>query len=202
MIATNPAGPIDAGHEQQKQGKWCEQWTLLQDDERFLFAECTASRTFQDLRGKTVLECGCGGQHTAFVAPVAAQVTTVDLNAVDVVRERNRRFDNITSLEADIAYHHRADSIRPSGPSTPSGGRRSCFHYDCFSNFRRPVVASKRLDVFDKRNALQTKFTKPSQGEPWCNARRVEIRSTSIHHYAGVSRRLGGVRRASAEEQI
>ena len=90
--------------EQRKQREWRDQWTIFQDDEEFLFAEWIAPRTFEDFRGKTVLECGCGGgQHTGFVAPLAAHVTAVDLNAVDVARERNRRYSNIRFLEADIA---------------------------------------------------------------------------------------------------
>ena len=89
---------------QPKQAEWREQWALFEDEERFLFEEWIAPRTLEDFRGKTVLECGCGGgQHTGFVAPVAAHVTAVDLNAIEVARSRNAAYANIRFLESDIA---------------------------------------------------------------------------------------------------
>jgi SAM-dependent methyltransferase len=89
---------------QLKQDEWREQWTIFQDNERFLFEEWIAPRTLQDFAGKRVLECGCGGgQHTSFVAPLAAQVTAVDLNSIEVARARNAAFTNIEYVEADIA---------------------------------------------------------------------------------------------------
>ena len=89
---------------QSKQDEWKAQWSIFQDDERFLFEEWIAPRTLEDFRGKSVLECGCGGgQHTGFVAPVAASVTAVDLNAADVARARNAGFSNVRFVDADIA---------------------------------------------------------------------------------------------------
>jgi SAM-dependent methyltransferase len=89
---------------QAKHDEWKEQWTIFQDDERFLFDEWIAPRTIEDFRGKSVLECGCGGgQHTGFVAAVAGSVTAVDLNALEVARARNARFTDIRYVEADIA---------------------------------------------------------------------------------------------------
>ena len=89
---------------QAKQDEWREQWTLFQDDERFLFEEWIAPRTLEDFRGKRVLECGCGGgQHTEYVAAVAEHITAVDLNAIEVARRRTARFNNIRFVEADIA---------------------------------------------------------------------------------------------------
>ena len=88
---------------QVKQDEWKEQWTLFQDDERFLFDEWIAPRTLEDFRGRRILECGCGGgQHTSFVAAVADHVTAVDLNAIEVAKARNARFTNIRYLESDI----------------------------------------------------------------------------------------------------
>ena len=88
---------------QVKQDEWKEQWTLFQDDERFLFDEWIAPRTLEDFRGRRILECGCGGgQHTSFVAAVADHVTAVDLNAIEVAKARNARFANIRYLESDI----------------------------------------------------------------------------------------------------
>ena len=88
---------------QAKQSEWYEQWSLFRDDERFLFEEWILPATLEDLRGRDVLEAGCGGgQHTAFIAPLARSVTAVDLNTVELARERNRAFDNVTFVEADI----------------------------------------------------------------------------------------------------
>jgi SAM-dependent methyltransferase len=89
---------------QKKQGEWHEQWSLLRDDETFLFQEWIQPLKLQDFQGKTVLECGCGGgQHTAMVAAHAAHVTAVDLNTSDLAMQRNADRENVTFLEADIA---------------------------------------------------------------------------------------------------
>jgi SAM-dependent methyltransferase len=89
---------------QAKQDEWHDQWSMLQDDELFLFKDWIAPLTLEDFRGKTVLECGCGGgQHTSFVAPFAKEVTAVDLNTVDIARLRNRENSNVAFVEADIA---------------------------------------------------------------------------------------------------
>lgn len=259
--------------EQQKQLEWREQWTMFRDDERFLFEEWIAPRTIEDFRGKTVLECGCGGgQHTGFVAAVAAQVTAVDLNAVDVARERNRRFQNIRYLEADIAsldlpdrfdvvfcigvIHHTDDPDRtfdaivrhckPGGLAivwtySAEGNAlvryivepfRALFlsrvprsllvrvsevmtaalypivytvylprwtsflpYHEYFRNFRRLSFRRNVLNVFDKLNAPQTRFTTRAQCDRWFNPQRFDPSSVSIRRYAGVSYSLSGVTR-------
>lgn len=90
--------------KQNKQKEWHEQWEMLRDDELFLFQEWILPNTLEDFRGKDVLECGCGGgQHTSFVAPYAATVVAVDLNTVDLAKERNRDYHNISYIEDDIA---------------------------------------------------------------------------------------------------
>jgi SAM-dependent methyltransferase len=95
MTATDP---------QARQSEWHEQWTLFRDDERFLFEEWIAPASLDDFKGKTVLECGCGGgQHASFIAPLAARVTSVDLNTADIARQRNEQFRNVLFVEADIA---------------------------------------------------------------------------------------------------
>lgn len=89
---------------QQKQNEWREQWEMLQDNELFLFKDWILPNTLEDFKDKDVLECGCGGgQHTAFIAPLARSVTAVDLNAAEVARERNKDFRNVSFVEADIA---------------------------------------------------------------------------------------------------
>ena len=88
---------------QRSHKEWREQWSLFKDDERFLFEEWIAPRTLEDFRDRTVLECGAGGgQHTAFVAAVARHVTAVDLNTVDLARQRNAGAANVRFIEADI----------------------------------------------------------------------------------------------------
>jgi len=89
--------------QQKKQSEWHEQWSMLQDDELFLFKDWILPVKLEDFGGKEVLECGCGGgQHTSYVAPFAGHHTAVDLNTADLARERNLKFNNITFVEADI----------------------------------------------------------------------------------------------------
>jgi SAM-dependent methyltransferase len=95
-VASNP--------QQAKTAEWAEQWTLFRDDERFLFDEWILPRTIEDFRGKTVLECGCGGgQHTEFVSDVAKHVTAVDLNTAELTKARLAARGNVRIVEADIA---------------------------------------------------------------------------------------------------
>ena len=89
--------------EQIKQSEWSEQWTMLQDNELFLFKDWILPNTLEDFKGKDVLECGCGGgQHTNFIAPYAKSITAVDLNTTEIAKEKNKDFDNIEYVEADI----------------------------------------------------------------------------------------------------
>jgi SAM-dependent methyltransferase len=89
---------------QVKQREWHDEWRLLQDDEMFLFKDWIYPITLEDFRGKDVLECGCGGgQHTSFVAPFARSMVAVDLNAIDIAKERNKERTNVEFVEADIA---------------------------------------------------------------------------------------------------
>jgi len=89
---------------QQKQVEWFEQWRLAQDHELFLFRDWILPNTLEDFKDKDVLDCGCGGgQHTSFVAPYARSVTAVDLNSVEVAKERNKDFKNVAFFEDDIA---------------------------------------------------------------------------------------------------
>ena len=90
--------------QQAKQSEWKEQWTLLRDQERFLFEEWIYPNRLEDWRGKTVLDCGCGGgQHVDFSAGTAARVVGVDLNTSELARERNRHHPNVELVEGDIA---------------------------------------------------------------------------------------------------
>jgi SAM-dependent methyltransferase len=76
---------------------------MFKADERFLFEDWIAPVRLEDFKGRTVLECGCGcGQHTSYMAPLAARVVAVDLNTTDIAREQNARFKNVRFVEADI----------------------------------------------------------------------------------------------------
>ena len=90
--------------QQKKQSEWHEQWSMLKDDELFLFKDWISPVKLEDFKGKEVLECGCGGgQHTSYVAPFASRHYAVDLNTSDIARERNKDKSNIEYIEADIA---------------------------------------------------------------------------------------------------
>ncbi len=89
---------------QKKQTEWHDEWKKFKDDEIFLFKDWIYPNTPEDFRDKEVLECGCGGgQHTAFIAPFAKSIVAVDLNTVDLARERNKYLQNVEFLELDIA---------------------------------------------------------------------------------------------------
>lgn len=255
---------------QQKHTEWHEQWTLFHDEERFLFEEWIAPVTLEDFRGKSVLECGCGGgQHTAFVAPFAATVTSVDLNTTDIARTRNIENKNVKFIEADIAtmnlkqqfdivfcigvIHHTDDPdltflniyqhCKPEGKVivwtySAEGNElvrwvvepvRKYFlrrmsrsslvglsqtitallypivysvyllpifsflpYYEYFRNFRRLSFERNMLNVFDKLNAPQTRFTTKAKCHEWFNQEKFETDSIAIRKYAGVSYSLSG----------
>lgn len=89
---------------QTKQAEWQEQWSLFRDEEMFLFNDWIYPNRLDDFKGKEVLECGCGGgQHTSFMAPHAKEIVAVDLNTIEIAKERNRQFSNIFFLEGDIS---------------------------------------------------------------------------------------------------
>lgn len=257
----------------RKTPEWRQQWAMFQDHERFLFEEWIAPVTLEDLRGKDVLEAGCGGgQHTAMVAPIAASVTAVDLNTAELARERNRRFTNVSFLEGDIAamdlgrqfdvvycigvIHHTDDPDRTFANlyrHCKPGGRvivwtysaegnslvrygveplrklllrhlprlaladlsrlitaalyppvytvyrieRLSFlpYFEYFRNFRRLSFERNLLNVFDKLNAPQTRFTTRATCSEWFSAARFVPESISIRPYAGVSYSLTGIKR-------
>jgi len=269
---------MSAPGPQAKHDEWKDQWTIFQDDERFLFDEWILPRTIEDFRDKSVLECGCGGgQHTGFVAPVARSVTAVDLNAIDVARARNARFTNIRYVEADLAalnlperfdvvfcigvIHHTDDPDRtfeaiykhckPGGlviiwtysaegnalvrygveplrkmllRSLPRrvlvtlsevitallypvvytvylpGFTSFLPYHEYFANFRRLTFRRNVLNVFDKLNAPQTRFTTRETCHRWFSSSRFEADSIAIRRYAGVSYSLSGIKRGDAGE--
>ncbi|MBF0318587.1 MAG: class I SAM-dependent methyltransferase [Nitrospirae bacterium] len=89
---------------QIKQKEWHDQWSMFSDEELSVFLQYIYPYTLEDLRNKDVLECGSGGgHHTSFMAPYAKKITAVDLNTIEIAKEKNKHFTNITFLEDDIA---------------------------------------------------------------------------------------------------
>jgi SAM-dependent methyltransferase len=90
--------------EQKKQVEWHKQWQMFDREAQFLFEDWIKPLTLEDFRGKSVLECGCGGgMHSSLIAPYAKELVAVDLNTTDIARERNKQFSNITFIEGDLA---------------------------------------------------------------------------------------------------
>jgi SAM-dependent methyltransferase len=84
--------------------EWTEQWTLFEDQNRFLLEEWIAPARLADFSGKDVLESGCGGgHHTARLAAVAASVTAVDLNTAELAQKRYPDLTNVRWVDADAA---------------------------------------------------------------------------------------------------
>lgn len=72
---------------------------------------------------------------------------------------------------------------------------RSLPYYEYFGIFRRLSFKRNVLNVFDKLNAPQTRFTRRATAEAWMSADRFLPGTVSIRHYAGVSYSLVGVKR-------
>jgi len=68
-------------------------------------------------------------------------------------------------------------------------------YYEYFRNFRRMSFERNMINVFDKLNAPQTKFTTRQKCNEWFNTARFETDSITIRRYAGVSYSLTGVKR-------
>jgi len=89
---------------QPKQSDWTWQWREYQDDSLFLFQEWIYPHTLETFRDKDVVDCGCGGgQHAAFIAPYAKSVLGIDLNTVELAKDRNNHYVNVSFLEGDLA---------------------------------------------------------------------------------------------------
>lgn len=89
---------------QEKQRNWSDQWQEFYDDSLFLFQEWIHPHTLESFRGKTVVDCGCGGgQHLEFVAPYASEVLGIDLNTTDIASRQTQTLRNVQLLEGDLA---------------------------------------------------------------------------------------------------
>ena len=68
-------------------------------------------------------------------------------------------------------------------------------YWQYFANFRKLTFKRNLLNVFDKLNAPQTKFTTLQTAKKWMSEERFEADSLSITPYVGVSWRLYGVKK-------
>ncbi|RME60705.1 methyltransferase domain-containing protein, partial [Candidatus Parcubacteria bacterium] len=69
-------------------------------------------------------------------------------------------------------------------------------YYEYFGNFRRLSFERNMLNIFDKLNAPQTKFTTLEKCYEWFSPTRFVPESISIRRYAGVSYSLSGIKAA------
>jgi len=89
---------------QEKQSEWTWQWSNYIENEERLFLEYIFPNNFEDFKDKLVLDAGCGsGQHSRFVSKYAKKIVAVDLNAIEVAKERNKDIHNIEYFDSDIA---------------------------------------------------------------------------------------------------
>ncbi|MFD0743501.1 class I SAM-dependent methyltransferase [Phytohabitans flavus] len=89
---------------QEKQPEWLYQWERFRDTDEFLFWDWVQPRTLADFEGKRVLDAGCGpGHHVRIVAPVAAEVVGLDLNAHELARGNLAHLPNVSVHEGDLA---------------------------------------------------------------------------------------------------
>ena len=89
-----------------RQREWLQQWETAPDverDEELLLRDWIHPLKLEDLRGKTVLEAGCGsGQHTRMLARYAKQVVATDLNTAGLAGGRTLHLPNVRMVESDI----------------------------------------------------------------------------------------------------
>ncbi|MFH1606031.1 MAG: class I SAM-dependent methyltransferase [Nanoarchaeota archaeon] len=93
---------------QSKEKEWFDQWYLSNAVDDFqVFKDLIHPYKVSDLKGKTVLECGCGsGGHTRFFSKYAKSVVAVDLNTSQIAKERNKQLKNVDFLDEDIMSMH------------------------------------------------------------------------------------------------
>ncbi len=76
---------------------------MFENTDEFLLRDWMLPVRLEDLAGKAVLECGCGGGgHTQILARYAETVTAVDLNTSEIARTRCKDNGNVSFVEADL----------------------------------------------------------------------------------------------------
>ncbi len=89
---------------QKKQADWAWQWERRHGQPEWLFRDWILPNTFENFRGKRVLDAGCGdGTMIRLIAPYAQKVVGVDLNAAHVAEHRVASFPNVSIVTGDIA---------------------------------------------------------------------------------------------------
>ena len=89
---------------QQKQSEWVWQWERMAYDDSWLFQDWIFPNTFETFRGKSVLDCGCGGGDLLkLVAPYAGSILGVDLNAIESTRKNTQHLTNVSLKEDGLA---------------------------------------------------------------------------------------------------
>ena len=89
---------------QKKQSEWKWQWEKVYDDNEWLFTEWIYPTKLKDFKGKTALDCGCGGgQHLNFIAPYCKEGVGIELNTVSVARKNTKKNKNLKIVQGDIA---------------------------------------------------------------------------------------------------
>ena len=89
---------------QEKQSQWAWQWERMTYDDAWLFQDWISPNTFETFHGKSVLDCGCGGGDLLkLVAPHAANILGVDLNAIESTKKNTEHLTNVTLQENDLA---------------------------------------------------------------------------------------------------
>lgn len=86
------------GYEWQKFSEMLKEW---EKNFKFYFEPL---KTLDSLKGKTILEVGCGnGRHTYYAAKFAKEVIAIDLSqSVDVAFNNNRNLSNVHFIQTDV----------------------------------------------------------------------------------------------------
>jgi SAM-dependent methyltransferase len=99
-----PAATSTMTTGQIKQPEWTWQWEHAECDNEWLFREWIHPLRLEDLAGRDVLDCGCGGgQHLLLMSPHCRSATGVDLNAASAALRNTRSLANVEVLEGDLA---------------------------------------------------------------------------------------------------
>ena len=257
--------------------EWSYEWDIFQNDDERSLRGWMAPVRLEDVAGKDVLECGCGGgAHTRFFSAIARHVTAVDLNTVALTSSKLGDLENVEFVEADLTHfdlgrtfdvvvcvgviHHTDDPdavfanlvrhLRPGGTvvvwTYSSEGnwlvrngvepirryllvrlsrkmvRRLAFvttallypivhsvyrlpflsflpFYEYFGMFRILQFRHNHLNVFDKLNAPQTRFTTLAKCREWLKNERLDPDSVRIRRHLGVSYTVVASSRADAD---
>lgn len=245
--------------------EWAYEWRIFSNDDEASLRGWMAPFPLEWLKGKSVLECGCGGgSHTEVFARFADHVTAVDLNTAELAESKLGNTPNVTFHQADLTrfdlgetfdvvicigvIHHTDDPdavfknivhhVKPGGTLvvwtySAEGNslvmygvepirklflanrsrnfvRRLAFlttaalypfvytiyllpflsflpFFEYFAMFRKLMFHHNFLNVFDKLNAPQTKFTTRAKCDQWLSNPAIRPESRTVRLHLGVS---------------